>query len=186
MKIDKKIIQRIAISLFVSVVVLLIMAYRYHFYFFFLRIITPRTKNPANDQEIRNLHPTFGLKVARFIRDLEKQGANVIITDGLRSWEEQTQLYNSGQTPAQAGNSFHNYGQAVDINVNGLKMGSSYADWLPVADYIKKKYGLRWGGDFVNNWDKVHFDNGNKYKIEQLKALYNANQVVNKNYVKIL
>jgi peptidoglycan L-alanyl-D-glutamate endopeptidase CwlK len=185
MKLNKEILTRIAIGFFVSFVLLIILTYKYHFYFAVLRLITPRTKKAENNEQIKNLHPTFAIKVGRFIKDLERQGADVTITSGYRSFEKQQELFSSGQTPAKPGSSYHNYGQAVDINVNGLKMSSSYENWLPIAETIKNKYGLRWGGDFANNWDKVHYDNGNKYKIEQLQNLYNNNQLVSNKFVKI-
>ena len=63
-------------------------------------------------------------------------------------------------------------------------MASSKTSWQKVANLGKAKYGLRWGGDFSGGWDKVHFDYGNKYSIQQLKALYEMNELVNKKYVK--
>ncbi len=185
MPIDRRFIKKVIITLFVSILVLIILHYKYHFFYFLLRSITPKTNNPENDQKIKELHPVFAVKVARFIKEIEKNGGVVKITSGFRSYEKQSQLYNSGQTPAPPGSSFHNFGQAIDINVNNLVQASSVENWQPIADLGKNKYGFRWGGDFVNNWDKIHFDNGNRYKIEQLQNLYNNNDLVNNNFVKI-
>jgi len=184
-KLDSKLLKRIAVSVFVAIVVLVIMSYKYHFYYFFLRLITPRTNKAENNEKISELHPVFAYKVGRFINELERNGSNVTITSGFRSFEKQSELYNSGITPAPPGSSFHNYGQAVDINVDNLVQASSVQAWSPVAELAKNKYGFRWGGDFQGNWDKVHFDNGNFYKMEQLKKLYNENEIVNNKYVKI-
>ena len=71
------------------------------------------------------------------------------------------------------------------MNVDNLTMSSSYNAWLPVAEIGIGKYGFRWGGNFSNNWDKVHFDDGNDFTIEQLKKAYQSDKVVNNEYVKV-
>ena len=185
MLVDKKLRKRILITLTVSIVVTVVMFYRYNFYFFFLRLITPRTKKAENDAIIKDLHPIFAYKVARFVRTLEKEGRDVKLTSGYRSWEKQQQLIDQGYQAAAPGNSYHNYGMAIDMNVDNLVQASSVNNWKPVSNIAKNDFGFRWGGDFQGNWDKVHFDLGNTYKIDQLKNLYNLNQLVNKRYVKI-
>lgn len=177
---------RIVTAVIVTIVVTVLIYYRYHFYYFLLRLFTPRSKNDSNNAIIRDLHPLFAFRVGRFVKQLERSGKTVKLTSGYRSPSKQEQLYNSGQTPAQPLSSYHNYGLAVDMNVDGLKMASSYNDWLPVANIAKDQYNFRWGGDFANNWDKVHFDDGNRFNIEQLKNLYLNKQIVNGKYPKIL
>ena len=181
---DKKLRKRILITLIVSIIVAVVMYYRYNFYFAFLRLITPRTAKSENNTIIKGLHPIFAYKVARFVRKLERQGRNVVLTSGYRSWEKQQELINQGYQAAQPGNSYHNYGFAIDMNVDNLVQASSVQNWLPVAEIGKNDFGFRWGGDFQGNWDKVHFDDGNRYKIDQLKNLYLLNQMVADKYVK--
>ena len=66
-----------------------------------------------------------------------------------------------------------------------LKMATDKNKWL---DTIKgfKNFQLRWGGDFTNFYDPVHFDFKNKFEsLEYLRMLYNNNELVNKKFVKI-
>lgn len=184
MKFSKETIKKILIAVFVSVIVLIIVYYRFHIYYQFLSWFTPKSVNTDNNEKMKTLHPVFRIRVGKFIKELESMGKKVTITSAGRTPEEQQQLYNSGQTPAPPFSSYHNFGMAIDLNVDNLKMASSKSDWQQVAD-IGKSYGFRWGGDFKDSWDKVHFDDGNKYDISSLKDIYNSGAVVNKQFVKV-
>ena len=76
-------------------------------------------------QRIEKLHPSVREEVKEIIKecDVALTGrAKVRITQGLRSFAEQAELYAQGRTKpgrkvtnARAGQSIHNYGFAVDI-----------------------------------------------------------------------
>jgi peptidoglycan L-alanyl-D-glutamate endopeptidase CwlK len=113
-----------------------------------------------------------------------------------RSSYEQDQLYKKGRelpgikvTNAKAGQSYHNYGLAVDICLlidrdrNGTFEEASWstvfdgnnngvADWLEVAK-IFQKYGWQWG--LINSkgkrYDLPHFQKTFGYKPWQLKRM---------------
>ena len=111
-----------------------------------------------------------------------------------RSFAEQNGLFAQGRTTpgiivtnARAGDSYHNYGLAVDIVLlidtdgNGTYDkaswetnvdfdGDGHKDWLEVVA-IFKRYGWEWGGDWKFS-DKPHFQKTMGYSIAQLKTLY--------------
>src|SRR5690625_6214583 len=70
------------------------------------------------------LHPTIKEKTDRLVESAAKEGIQVVITETIRTMEEQDQLYAKGRsaegnivTYAQAGESYHNYGLAVDFAI---------------------------------------------------------------------
>lgn len=114
----------------------------------------------------------------------------------LRSFAEQDALYAQGRTKpgsivtwAKGGQSFHNYGLAVDIvllkDTNGDGTfetaswetdhdfdGDGIADWTEIV-HIFTRYGWEWGG----NWNKPkqdtpHFQKTFGYSISQLQDLH--------------
>ena len=125
----------------------------------------------------------------------------------LRTIAEQNALYAQGRTKpgakvtnAKGGQSYHNYGLAIDIvllidkDKNGtfetaswdLKTdfdGDGKSDWQEIVA-IFKRYGWEWGGDwkFV---DAPHFQKTYGKSISQLLALHSAKKVDSKGYVLI-
>ena len=186
MKNKKELIKRILLAIFVSFVATIIYSYRYAIYYKYLRLRTPKTNDPANNEIIAGLHPVFAYRIAKLVKSREDQGHSIILTSGFRSWDQQEQLYNSGQTTAPAGSSLHNYGMAADLNEDGvLKMATPASTWRASGIVEEaEKLGLRWGGNF-GNYDPVHFDFMEKYDINLLRGLYQNGQLVQNKYVKI-
>lgn len=111
----------------------------------------------------------------------------------LRTFKEQNDLYAIGRTTsgrkvtnAKGGDSYHNYGLAVDIvelldkDKNGTFETASWdvkldydndnvEDWMEVVA-IFKRYGWEWGGDWRFT-DKPHFQKTLGYSISQLKTM---------------
>lgn len=111
----------------------------------------------------------------------------------LRTFAEQDALYAQGRTTpgkivtnAKGGQSFHNYGLAVDIVLvvdkdgNGSFETASWdtssdfdgdgkSDWQEVVT-IFKRHGWVWGGDWKFS-DKPHFEKSLGYSISQLQEL---------------
>ena len=110
----------------------------------------------------------------------------------LRTDKEQDELYAQGRTKpgkkvtnAKGGQSYHNYGLAFDIVliIDGKEAswdtlkdfdGDKVADWHEVVK-IAKKYGWKWGGDFVSFKDAPHFEKTFGKKTSELKALRKGN-----------
>lgn len=124
----------------------------------------------------------------------------------LRTFEEQALLYAQGRTKAgkkvtdaAAGQSYHNYGFAVDIvllidkDKNGTFETATWdtkadwdadkiADWMEVVQ-VFKKYGWEWGGEFKSFKDLPHFQKTFGKSWQQLKALHDAKKVDKQGFV---
>lgn len=125
----------------------------------------------------------------------------------LRTFAEQDALFAQGRTKpgkvvtnAKGGQSYHNYGLAIDIvlildkDKNGTFETASWdlrsdfdgdnkADWMEVVQ-IFKRYGFEWGGDwkFV---DAPHFQKTFGKSIYELRALHTAGKVDKNGFVLI-
>lgn len=114
---------------------------------------------------VQALHPMIREDVTKFITEAEESlGVTLRIVQGLRTIEEQNELYAKGRTKpgakvtnARGGSSYHNYGLAIDL----VEIKDAKANWnfkyellLPFAE----KYGFKWGGHFTSIMDKPHFE----------------------------
>jgi len=130
---------------------------------------------PDQQRHLDSLHPDVKKRFTDFINAIqEKTGYVVVITSSYRSWAEQATLKAQNNKNAAPGYSLHNYGMALDINLqNGLqllKKDTSTQLWkasgaLDIADQLN----LRWGGNFSGYEDRVHFDVGNEYDSNVLR-----------------
>ncbi|QQK80841.1 M15 family metallopeptidase [Salicibibacter cibi] len=134
----------------------------------------------SSDEE---LHPYVKEQKETLIEQAENVGINVVITEGYRSHERQDDLYAQGRTEsgdivtnAAAGESYHNYGLAIDFAIeNGDGeiiwdieydgSGSGEPDWLEVAE-IGEALGFEWGGHW-NDYPHLQMDFG--LSIEELQ-----------------
>lgn len=143
---------------------------------------------PTKDR-IATLHPFVREEVTKIIEACNRAltgNAKVRITQGLRTFKEQNELYALGRTKvnpngktlkkpmgnkvtnAIAGKSVHNYGFALDICliINGKTASWDTAkDWDNdrIADWyecvkIFAKFGWEWGGNWKTFKDLPHFD----------------------------
>lgn len=112
----------------------------------------------------------FAFLVYKWVTEL---GWKVTITSAARGIEVQKKLYKdwvakgsppnlAPVNPANYGNAQVVHADAIDVNfINNagrrVFSSSSNAEWAPAVN-IAKRYGFRWGGDFTNNVDRVHFD----------------------------
>ena len=125
----------------------------------------------------------------------------------LRTFAEQDALYAQGRTKpgavvtkAKGGQSYHNYGLAVDIVLlidtdgNGTFETASWdgktdfdkdgkSDWQEIVA-IFKRHGWEWGGDWRFK-DDPHFQKTFGKSIAELQSLYNAGKVDKNNFVLI-
>ena len=55
----------------------------------------------------------------------------------------------------------HSSGTAIDLNASKHqlgKVGTFPAEKVPMIRALAKKYGLKWGGDYVKRKDEMHFE----------------------------
>ncbi|MBS4213886.1 M15 family metallopeptidase [Bacillus sp. FJAT-29953] len=122
-----------------------------------------------------DLHPVVKERANLLIQQAAKKGIVVVITDGFRSAEEQDSLYEQGRTTegavvthAKGGESYHNYGLAIDFALKTPsgdvvwdreydRNGNSKSDWTEVVQ-MAKKLGFEWGGDWAKFKDYPHLE----------------------------
>jgi D-alanyl-D-alanine carboxypeptidase-like protein/LysM domain-containing protein len=137
-----------------------------------------------NVQRLSRLHPIVAVRGHSMLELCAHGGLAVLVTQGLRTWEEQDQLYAQGRTApgdivtkAKGGESFHNYGLAFDIVVldaiGKMDWDSTHPGWTQAAQ-LGKSAGLEWGGDWVGFKDRPHFQYTGGLKIADCKALYDT------------
>lgn len=121
------------------------------------------------------LHPIVEEKRDLLIARAAEIGIDILITDGYRSPEEQDGLHSQGRsasgsivTYAEGGESYHNYGLAIDYALrldDGSVVwdiardgnGNGESDWFEVAA-IAKNLGFDWGGDWQRFKDYPHLE----------------------------
>lgn len=121
-----------------------------------------RGDNTTWDKHTNKRIPTLDSRVQKaaygFINTVEKElGIKLRVTSALRTVAEQDALYAKGNvTKARGGQSYHNYGLAIDVVE--IKNGQAIwnCDW-PKISAVGKRFGFEWGGDWKNFVDKPHF-----------------------------
>ncbi len=124
---------------------------------------------------IDTLHPAIREEVRRLVNECNQVLTGhdeMIIVQAYRTFEEQNALYAKGRTApgnivtkAKGGQSYHNYGLAIDfcLKLNGKDIswdttkdfdGDGVADWLEVARIFQRE-GYTWGKAFN---DLPHFE----------------------------
>lgn len=137
-------------------------------------------------QRIELLHPDVKKEVYQIYEEICKalsSKAFCRFAFTLRTFKEQNDLYAKGRTlpgkkvtNARGGESYHNYGLAIDIVIinDGKAVwsrgedfdGDKIPDWMEVVK-IFKKHGWEWGGDWKFK-DYPHFQKTFGYTCKQL------------------
>lgn len=119
------------------------------------------------------LHPVVRERSNQLVQQAADKGIMMVITDDFRSAEVQDRLYEQGRTAAgnivthaRGGESFHNFGLAIDFAIktpsadviwdmqyDGNQNGK--ADWGEVVE-MAKALGFEWGGDWAQFKDYPH------------------------------
>lgn len=114
-------------------------------------------------------------------------GVHPVIDQTERSFAESDALYQKGRTTpgpkvsnAKAGQSYHNYGLALDfhLRINGVDKWEVDANWMIVVN-IFKKHLFTWGGDFAGPFkDYPHLENKLGHKWQDLLVLHNEGKFI--------
>lgn len=137
------------------------------------------------------IHPVVKESALEMVKRAYQEGIFVQISAGYRSMEEQAKLYGQGRlgyiydgknysnlskprvTNAMPGQSYHNYGLAIDyfiVSDDGKNaIWTVDAKWKRVAA-IGKSLGFAWGGDWSSFKDYPHLDMTAGLTYSQLKA----------------
>jgi hypothetical protein len=124
----------------------------------------------------KKLHPIFRERLALLAATLARRGMQALITDGLRTFEEQDALFAQGRTKpgpvvtkARGGQSNHNYGLAVDMYpvINGkvftdvpksasVEFRRTFHQVQDAIGEAAEALGLFWGARFSGIADTPH------------------------------
>ncbi|EJG02292.1 peptidase m15b and m15c dd-carboxypeptidase vany/endolysin [Flavobacterium sp. F52] len=151
-------------------------------------------------ERIALLHPSVRDEVTCIINECNKAltgRAQIRISQGLRTFSEQDELYAQGRTKpgkkvtnAKGGQSVHNYGFAVDgvLILDGKTASWDFkkdfdndgvADWDECVK-IFAKYGWSWGGNWTSFKDFPHFEKigFNNWRVLQAKKRDSQNYIL--------
>lgn len=138
---------------------------------------------------LQNLHPKCRQQALDAYYEAVKAtpvGVHPFIVETLRSFERSNDLYAQGRTKlgdivtnAKAGQSYHNYGLAIDfcLMIDGKMNWQVDANWRVVVN-IFKKHGFSWGGDFKSIKDYPHFEMTFGYNWRSLLQKCNAKDFI--------
>lgn len=132
----------------------------------------PEVRSDVKMRGIDKLHPELQMCVDKFLKECKKQGLNVLVTETLRTKEEQEELYAQGRTKpgkivtnCRGYQSPHAWGVAFDFcrNEKGREYDNSDGFFEFVGEIAKTifdntEYDLFWGGDFKTFVDKPHIE----------------------------
>lgn len=160
-------------------------------------------EDPISIRRIEKLHPKLRKEVKSIYKEILKRDVAIRFTDTLRTFPEQNALYAKGRTKpgkivtnAKAGESYHNYGLALDfcLLLNEGKEVSwdrnkdtdkdNKKDWNEVVA-VFKHYGWQWGGDWTNFKDYPHFQKTMGFTTSQLLKKHKSKDFDSDGYVNI-
>lgn len=136
------------------------------------------------------LHPKIKQSAVDCYNEAVKQtpiGVHPYIVQTLRTFAESDALYQQGRTKpgeivtkASAGQSYHNYGLALDFGllINDHESYKVDDNWMIVVN-IFKKAGWTWGGNFPEGFhDNPHLENKLGHNWKDLLQLHNSGKFI--------
>lgn len=126
---------------------------------------------PGLTRDLDLLQPEFAGRVKQWLTRLKSQGIELFISETLRSYERSTALYAQGRTSpgkiitkARAGQSYHNFGLALDCYpvlhgktvINFDRDAEAFAV-IKQAAAEASAFQIEWGGNWKNFKDLPHF-----------------------------
>lgn len=145
----------------------------------------PSAVSPLSERRLAQCHPIVAARGRTLLELAAHAGFTLLVTQGLRTLEEQDTLYAKGRTTppigkqhyvtmAKGGESWHNFGLAFDIvvldSVGKMNWNKAHPGWKRAAE-LGKSLGLVWGGEFKSIVDYPHFQYTGGLTLAQCRAL---------------
>ena len=139
-----------------------------------------------SDQRLSGLHPVVASRARAMLDLCSLAGLAILVTQGVRTWEEQDALFAKGRTvppigashivtKARGGQSYHNFGLAFDIivldSMGKTDWNTSHPGWRRAAE-AGRSVGLEWGGDWKGFKDIPHFQYTGGLSLAECRALF--------------
>lgn len=139
-------------------------------------------RSMEKSKALAQLHPKVLYQFQAFEKEMNALGYMVDYTSVFRSNKIQDIQNGVNKNYPIGGNSKHNYGMAVDMNLININTGKRLVKKSPLKDWLAtgikeaaKRVALEWGG-LYNDIDTVHLES-NLYKIADLRAKQLEQQV---------
>lgn len=139
--------------------------------------------NKSSVDRLTKVHPLLRDKIILLTSEFNRQfaGLSLEVVQGVRTFAEQDALFAKGRTKpgkivtnARAGQSFHNYGLAVDVcpfrDGAPLWTEDKYFDALAA---FARRFNLEWGGDW-NTPDRPHLQLRGFKNWREAKTIYDG------------
>ena len=136
-----------------------------------------------NERRLSTVHPVLAIRGRALIELCAHAGLALLVTQALRTWKQQDELYAKGRTKpgkkvtnAKGGQSYHNFGLAFDIVVLDSAARPVWDDSHPgwaLAGKLGGSVGLEWGGSWTRFKDRPHFQYTGGLKLSECRKLYN-------------
>jgi hypothetical protein len=132
--------------------------------FFLLYLVESITNlSPRTEAIVSGLADSFSWRIRIFLALCAATGWIANATSGARSAAAQNRLHEADSRNPAAGGSSHEWGRALDVNFTKgavtLLKSTPKAVWVASGiPFLASLCGLRWGGNFSNYYDPIHFD----------------------------
>lgn len=130
----------------------------------------------AEVKQPKGLKPKVKRQAQKVVDEMASYGYKVYVFEGYRTPERQQELYEQGRTTdgdivtnTKAGESYHNYGVAVDIIFKEWQWNPPHEIYWKLLGAVGKKHGFKWGGEWQSFTDKPHFEMTMDYSIDDFK-----------------
>ena len=141
-----------------------------------IEIIERLTPAPSYPQFPDELRPLVQRKADQMVAAFQAAGMPIRIVEGVRSCERQDALYAQGRTKpgnivtnARCGDSYHQYGVAVDFVFRKEGYGATKEQW-ELLGRVGEALGFEWGGRWKSGFvDRPHFEMTLGYKLKQFR-----------------
>ncbi|HSR91419.1 MAG TPA: M15 family metallopeptidase [Gemmatimonadales bacterium] len=139
-----------------------------------------------SDQRLSGLHPVVASRARAMLDLCSLSGLAILVTQGVRTWDEQDALFAKGRTippigashivtKAKGGQSYHNFGLAFDIivldSMGKTDWNTAHPGWKRAAE-AGRSVGLEWGGDWKGFKDIPHFQYSGGLSLAQCRSLF--------------